>query len=217
MKSALSLTVILLLTLGARAAEKSEWNFEDGRQDRLPQGWSAIKTGDGPGCQWRIVLDQDSPAGPKVLAQVSADGPRPFFNLCVAEQASFRDLDLVVHFKAVEGKIDQGGGPVWRLRDADNYYVARMNPLEDNFRVYKVEDGKRTQLGSADVKVPAGQWHRIRIVHVGNRIRCFLDDHLHLDVTDQAFPDAGKVGLWTKADAVTRFDGLSAMEKSRPE
>ena len=86
--------------------------------------------------------------GKKVLAQTSDQGRNRFFNLCVAENTSFTDIDLTVAFKAMAGKLDQGGGPVWRYKDADNYYIARMNPLEDNYRVYKVVAGKRTQLGS---------------------------------------------------------------------
>ena len=99
---------------------------------------------------------------------------------------------------------------MWRYKDAGNYYVARMNPLEDNYRVYKVVAGKRTQLGSVDVKVPAGQWHTLRVVQKADRIQCYLDGKSQLDVKDDTFPDAGKIGLWTKADAQTDFADLKA-------
>jgi hypothetical protein len=118
-----------------------------------------------------------------------------------------------VSFKAVCGVIDQGGGPVWRYQDADNYYIARANPLESNYRVYKVIDGKRIQLDSADIEVPAGCWHRLRVVHKGDEIRCYLNGKLLLEVTDTALRTEGRVGLWTKADAVTLFDDLQVMEK----
>ena len=145
-----------------------------------------------------------------MIGQVSASGQRPQFNLCVCDEVRLRDLSLALSFKAVAGKIDQGGGPIWRYQDPKNYYVARMNPLEDNFRVYKVRDGVRTQLASADAKLPAGEWHRIRISQVGDRIRCYLDDKLLLDVRDGTFLEAGKIGLWTKADAVTYFRDINA-------
>jgi len=35
-------------------------------------------------------------------------------------------------FKAIDGQEDQGGGPVWRYEDADNYHICRANPLESN-------------------------------------------------------------------------------------
>jgi Domain of Unknown Function (DUF1080) len=179
----------------------------------LPPGWIAAKTGEGPGSVWKVVEDATAPSAGKALAQTSAEGPKKLFNLCVAKKTSFLDLDFSVAFKAVAGKIDQGGGLVWRYADANNYYVARMNPLENNYRVYKVVAGKRTQLATADMKIDAARWHTLRIVHVGNRIECYFDGRRHLDVKDDTFPKAGKIGLWCKADARTHFAALRATEK----
>jgi hypothetical protein len=181
----------------------------------LPPGWMAARTGEGPGSAWKVVEDATAP-GHKALAQTSAAGAKRLFNLCVAKKTSFRDLDLTVAFKAVAGKIDRGGGPVWRYTDAKNYYVARMNPLEDNYRVYKVVAGKRTQLATADLKVDAKKWHTLRVVHVGRHIECYFDGKRYLDVNDDAFPKAGKIGLWTKADAQTHFANFRAADASTP-
>lgn len=58
----------------------------------------------------------------------------------------------LVSLKTNAGKKDQGGGIVWRYQDANNYYIARVNPLEDNFRVYKFVAGKRSaELQDAEV------------------------------------------------------------------
>ena len=188
-------------------AESFHLDVASAKTGDLPAGWSIAKTGEGPGGVWAVVEDATAPGG-KAVAQTSDQGPNRLFCICVADGTSFKDVDLTVSFKAVAGKLDQGGGPVWRYRDANNYYIARMNPLEDNYRVYKVVNGKRTQLGSADVKLPAGEWHSLRVVHSGDQIRCYLGDRLYLEVKDDTFGDAGKVGLWTKADAQTRFAGL---------
>ena len=101
-------------------------------------------------------------------------GPRPqsLFCFCIADGTNFKDLDFAVSFKAVAGKLDQGGGPVWRYQDANNYYIAH-DPLEDNYRVYKVVNGKRTQIGFADVNVLAGEWRTLRVVHSGDHLRCY--------------------------------------------
>lgn len=201
--------LVLVSVATADDAKTARWGFEDATVGRLPSGWTAAKTGERLGNVWKVVEDASAPKGSKVLAQISSEGPNPLFNLCVATEPSLADLDYTLSFKAVTGKNDQGGGPVWRYKDADNYYVARMNPLENNFRVYKVVDGKRTQLGTADVEVAAGKWHTIQVVQKGNHIRCFLNGKLHLDVKDDTFKEAGKIGLWTKADAVTHFDDLT--------
>jgi len=206
------LTVWLLLgTVGVASA--ADLSFKDASVGALPKGWTAAKTGEGEGGVWEIVADPSSPDKEKTLAQISPKAPRPLFNLCVADEPSLTDVELRVAVKAVAGKIDQGGGPVWRYQDANNYYIARVNPLEKNYRVYKVVDGVRTELASADVKAPAGKWVKIRIVHRGNHIECYLNDKLLLDVTDDAIPDAGQIGLWTKADAQTRFAGIAVKGK----
>lgn len=198
---------VLLMTVAAVGDEKKVWDFEDGTVGKLPAHWTAMKTGKGEGSVWKIVEDKTAPKGPKVLAQ-TAEGPNALFNLCVADAPTFTDIDLTVSFKAVAGKNDQGGGPVWRLKDADNYYICRMNPLEDNFRVYKVVAGKRMQLASADAKAADNAWHTIRVVQVGAHIQCWFNGKKLLDVKDDQFKEAGKVGLWTKADAQTYFDEL---------
>lgn len=182
------------------------WDFEDAAVGKVPSGWTAAKTGDGEGCVWKVVEDKSAPSGARVLAQVAA-GPRPLFNLCIVDRTTFRDLELSVAFKAVDGKVDQGGGVVWRLVDANNYYIARFNPLEDNYRLYKVVDGKRTQLATKEsLKAPAGEWHTLAIKMHRNAIECLLNGTKHLEATDDSFTKAGQIGLWTKADAQTYFD-----------
>lgn len=184
------------------------FDFEEATVGKLPAGWTAAKAGKGEGSVWTIAEDKSAPKGPKVLAQTAAS-PSSVFNLCVADKTSFTDLDFTVSFKSVAGKKDQGGGPMWRYQDADNYYVARMNPLEDNFRLYKVVAGKRTQLATVEeIVVAADKWHTIRVVHKGTHVQCYLNGKLHLDAKDDAIKGAGKIGLWTKADAQTYFDNL---------
>src|SRR5262249_38968349 len=161
------------------------------------------KTGKGTGGDWTIVADKDAPGG-MALAQTKADKTATF-NLCVATGTKHKDVDLTVSFKAMAGEADQGGGLVWRLKDGDNYYIARMNPLEDNFRLYKVVDGQRKQLATVDIALSAGKWHTMRVVHKGNKIECYLNGKKLLEATDSEFTMAGLIGVWTKADAQTRF------------
>ena len=181
------------------------FNFDADKAGEMAKGWTAdVGT-------WTVVADDTAPSKPNVLAQ-SAEGPGAQFNIALATATSFKDLDLTVKMKAVAGKADQGGGPVWRARDAKNYYVCRWNPLEDNFRLYKVVDGKRTQLANADLKAEAG-WHTIRVTMKGDQIECYFDGKKVVEAKDDTFKDAGKVGLWTKADAATHFDDLTVSGK----
>ncbi len=189
-----------------------KWNFEDASLGQLPTGWTAAKTGDGEGSVWKIVEDKNAPDGPKVLAQTS-ESPGFLFNLCVLDDKQFTNVDVSVSFKSMKGKTDQGGGLVWRYLDANNYYVARMNPLEDNFRLFKVVEGKRSQIASKDnLEVPAGAWHKMVVTMKDDQIECSIDDKKYLEAKDSTFSKAGLVGLWTKADAQSYFDRFSVAE-----
>ena len=196
----LGIALGLALICGLAAAEPPKpraWDFEADRPGAIAAGFVAAEG------RWEVVADGAN----RVLAQ-RASNPDDTFNVALAAGTDYGDLDLSVKLKAVAGELDRGGGLVWRAKDARNYYIARYNPLEDNFRVYKVEDGKRTQFESANVPGDAA-WHTLRVTMVGDRIRCLLDGKALLDVADGTFPGAGKVGLWSKSDARTYFDDLS--------
>jgi len=183
--------------------------FSKGDVGKLPKGWKADKTGKSEGSVWKVVADHTSPSKTGCVLAQTAQSPRRVFNLCVLKDSKYRDVEVKVAFKAVKGKVDQGGGIVWRYQNANNYYIARMNPLERNYRFYKVVNGKRTQLATKEgLKVPAGEWHTLEIECEGNKIECELDGKDILEVVDDTFTKAGKVGLWTKADAQKYFDNF---------
>ena len=137
------------------------------------------------------------------------------FGWAVLPKSSLRDGFVQVSFKPVSGREDQAGGVVWRWRDANNYYVARGNALEDNVVAYKVVNGRRTDLkpvgasaGAYGVKapVPSGAWHTLRVHFRGAEFSVTFDGQQLFIVRDETFPEAGAVGVWSKADSVTEFD-----------
>jgi Domain of Unknown Function (DUF1080) len=187
---------------------------------KVPPTWKEESTGKGKGSIWRVVADVTAPSGKGFVLAQTTQSPDSLFNLCVYQDAKARDVNIQVHFKAHKGEVDQGGGLVWRYQDANNYYVARMNPLESNFRLYKVVDGKRIQLDSAkDIKIAQGTWHTIKVRQVGTQITCYVDDKKYLEAKDETIAAAGKIGLWTKADAETYFDQLrwSSLDKKQAD
>ena len=182
-------------------------NFENHQPDKPPVGWTNAITGEGKPCQWKIINDD----GNKVLAQVSKHTEEYHFNLIVNDSITCKDFELSVKFKGVKGHVDQGGGLVWRYIDKNNYYVARANPLEDNFRLYKVVNGNRIQLKSASFNIETGKWYNMKVVMHGNSIKCYFNSNLKLQTTESTFKNSGKVGLWTKSDAVTWFDNFNLL------
>jgi len=195
----------------SRDDDESEriWSFDRDAAGSVPQGWEVAETaGRGTPATWEVVADATAPSAPNAIAIAKVTNSGRTYNLLIAKDARYKDLEIEVMVKAGTGAEDQGGGPIWRVLDADNYYIARWNPLEDNFRVYYVKDGRRRQIASAAVKADPGTWHQIEIEHEGYRIEASLDGKEIIEVVDSTFAEAGMVGLWTKADAATAFDDL---------
>ena len=190
------------------------FNFENEPAGGSPEGWRIETTNSrGPDATWNIVADSEAPSGGNVLTLTSPNhNLGGAYNLCWRDDIRFKDgvLELKVH--ANSGEEDQGGGPIWRVKDKNNYYSARYNPLENNFRLYFVKDGARKMLASkARLEIGAGEWFTIRIVHNGSRIEAWLKGNKLLEVEDATFSAAGGVGFWTKADAATSFDDFSVV------
>jgi len=162
------------------------------------EGWTTV---DG---QWAVEEMADAPSGRKVLVQRATRNP---FNVIVAPSGPFTDVDVSMKFKPISGREDASGGIVFRFTDG-RYYVVRANGLEDNFRLYTYDRGRR-EIATARVKAPAlGQWHTVRLVAIGDQIQAWLDGKLLLEHRDAKFK-SGRVGLWTKADSITAFDDLT--------
>lgn len=192
--------VLLLATSLAAQGGKESWNFDTDIPGTIAKGFTN-EVG-----EWKVVADPNAPSQPNVLAQLAKNSGSTF-NVTLLGETNYKDLEISVQMKAVAGKGDQGGGLVWRAKDAENYYVVRYNPLEDNYRLYKVEKGRRSQLKSADIKHKEG-WHSLRVTMKGDLIQCYYDGQKYLEAKDTTFAGSGKIGLWTKADAQTQFDDL---------
>jgi len=187
------------------------FSFNNCTIGKIPTGWSQYFTGrTGEKPNWKTLKDNEN----TVLAQLSKDNPNYHFNEIIFDGFKAKNLILSVKIKGVNGKMDQGGGLVWRFIDADNYYVVRANPLEDNVVLYKVENGKRSDLAvlgkgrtyGVDVKPLGKGWNNLKITVVDTLFSVYLNDEQIFQVKDKTFTNAGKVGLWTKADAVSYFD-----------
>ena len=178
--------------------------FDDAKIGEAPAGWTATKTGSGNE-KWAIEKDDTAPSKPNVLKQ-SGEATYP---VCIKNETSLKDGFVEVKFKPVSGKKDQAGGIIWRCADADNYYIARANALEDNVTIYHTIKGKRASFKNTDTKVAPGVWHTLRVDFAGNKFIVTFDGKKVIEATDDSFADAGKVGVWTKADSKTLFDDFS--------
>jgi hypothetical protein len=208
---------MIAASLAPAAEQVRVFTFRKDDLGKVPAGWAAAKTGQGDGSVWKIVADPTAPSNSGFVLAQTAAGPNTLFNLCVAEDTSFKDVEVKVAFKPMKGELDQGGGIAWRYQDANNYYIARSNPRGNgSYQFYKVIDGKRTSLaGVPNLKVPVGEWHTLKIKQVGNQVECYLNDQKKIEAKDDSITKPGKVGLWTKSDAQTYFDGFQVTDLAK--
>lgn len=208
--------MVLGLGVALGASAETVVDFEKDKAGSPPAGFQTALTGSGRLGVWVVVEDQGAPSGHLVLAQTDPDPTGYRFPVCILDAVTTKDAEISVKFKPVSGREDQGAGIVWRYRDRDNYYVVRANALEGNVVVYKVQKGKRTDLPvkgqgrtyGERAPVPSAQWSTLGVTVKGNLFGVLLNGTKLYEVEDATFPDAGKVGVWTKADSVIRFDDL---------
>lgn len=211
MKATLPLRGIFALLPTAVCALAGTENF-DKSTGAPPKGWTSAVTGSGAS-KWTVEKDDTAPSKPNVLKQ-SGEGAYP---LILNDGSAVKDGFVEVKGKALDGREDQAIGVVWRARDKDNYYVCRANALEGNVVLYKTVGGKRSSLdivgreGGYGVKtsVQPKRWHTLRVEFSGDTFTVKWNGTDLFKVKDTTFADAGKVGLWTKADSVTAFDDFT--------
>jgi hypothetical protein len=194
----------MISSITALAALADTTTFDNLKTGAPPLGWTATQTGTGT-AKWEIVADDSAPSKPNVLKQ-SGEATYP---VCIKDDTSFKDGFVEVKFKANSGKDDQAGGVIWRCKDKDNYYVARANALEDNVTIYHTVKGKRSEKKRISIKVASNQWHTLRVDFKENFFVVTFDGKKAFTWKDDTFKDAGKVGVWTKADSTTLFDDFS--------
>jgi len=197
-------TAILTTAALTSVALAQTFNFDSAGTGKSPAGWTATTTGSGE-AKWEVVAENSAPSKPNVLKQ-SGEAAYP---VCIKDDTSVKDGFVEVKFKPVSGKEDQAGGVIWRARDSDNYYVARANALEDNVTIYHTLNGRRVSFKNTNTKVSSGEWHTLRVDFAGNTFTVTLDGKKAIEATDGSIRDAGKVGVWTKADSVTLFDDFN--------
>lgn len=195
-----SVATILVCVPATASAE----GFDQEKSGTAPVNWTCGTTGPGTPV-WSIKADPTAPSQPNVLLQ-SGSGTFPW---CIKRNVALTNGFVETKFKPINGNKDQAAGIVWRWKDADNYYVARANALENNVSLYYVERGNRRPLKYTDAPVPRGQWSSLRVEFSGQRLHVLLNGRSQIEFDDAHISGPGSVGVWTKADSVTAFDEFS--------
>jgi len=204
---------VLLVTSYSALANEQLFDFSKYPLNHAPSGFQSLLSGTGRPGDWKVIADKEpwqAPSTPgatnhAVLAQLSQDGTDEHFPLLVYQEESFGDFTLTARFKIVDGLFEQMAGLAFRIQDTNNYYYVRASALGNNFRFVKLVNGQRLTTLGPSIEVTRNVWHEITVECQGNRIRCLFDaKEIIPPLTDNTFL-AGKIGFWTKSDAVSYF------------
>ncbi len=183
-------------------------SFNDMTTGQPPLGFTTGIGGTGASSIWRIEDDPRAPRG-KVLTQKSTDSSSLRYPICIYDGIRTLNSDVSVSFNIVSGKIDQVAGIALRVADTGNYYLARASAKDNAVTLSRFVGGSGTDLTSASIKVPVGTWQTLRFKIDRDRLTVYLNGQQVIDWSDSRHTREGRVGLWTRADAVTMFDDLS--------
>ena len=208
MERSVLFAMVLCSSLPLMASDKVLRDFEGDAVGAPPTGFEFARTGGGAEGKWVVRVEKGAEKN-HVLLQESVDPTDYRFPLAVLKDGTYKDVTLTVRARPLSGQVDQGFGLVWRYKDANNYYITRCNADEDNCTIYHTVDGHRRSFLNQRVKVATNTWHTLKMEAVGDHFTVWYDGNKVLDAKDQTFKDAGKVGLWTKADSVIEFDDLA--------
>ncbi|MHB8066873.1 MAG: PEP/pyruvate-binding domain-containing protein [Desulfobaccales bacterium] len=130
-----------------------------------------------------------------------------YFPMAVAKDSEVADAILRVRAETVAGSIDQAGGLAFGIRNINNYFVLRINALEDNVILFEYINNRRFQRATVPKEIKKDNWYLITAQVSGSTLKGYVDNELLIDYHAER-PLTGFVGLWTKADSVTYFDEL---------
>jgi len=210
------LCLVLALAAPAFSAELNI-DFSSLPEGSSPTNFHGVVAGGGKAGDWKILLDDVPPllapltdkapavAKRAVLAQTSEDPTDEHFPLFIYDGETFRDFKLTTRVKMVGGTVEQMAGVVFRFQNASNFYVFRASALGHNVRFYKMVDGVRSDPLGPSVDIATNAWHTLTVLGQGNQFTFWFDNRLVMPpLQDNSFAE-GKVGFWTKSDAVSYF------------
>jgi hypothetical protein len=167
------------------------------------QGMTGI--GRPPG--WEAIADKTAIGG-WALAETTADSTDLHFPMCIAQQVAVRDVDASLRFKPVAGERDRAGGLVLRAQGATDYYVVVASAKDNVIRLYRMLGGRRALIFSKETPISSDEWHKLRVVLVGDKFEISLDGKPVFTSTDRSLMLPGAIGVWSQSDSVIYFDQL---------
>jgi hypothetical protein len=168
-----------------------------------PVAWQVLP-GLAPSAFASLANPAQNAGGGSALAQTSQDPTDERFPMFIYDGLKFRNFRFATQFKIVSGVTEQMAGLVFRFQNTSNFYVVRVSGLGKNVRFYKVVNGQRSDPIGPTCELAPG-WHELAVRCEGNQINLWLDRRPVMPALGDSTFDEGKIGFWTKSDAVSYF------------
>ena len=183
-------------------AEREIVSFEKAIPGSLPRPFRALSSSESEPGHWEVTRLGDS----QVLTQTVVG--RAGYRLAALETPQLEHVRVGVRFRVSE-RGDRAAGLAWRVRDAENYYAARVDFREREFVLHKFVSGNRIRLSRLEgLRLDGGTWHEIVVEQVGDRIRAWLNGIPVASERDTGLRGPGMLALWMPGDSSGHFARL---------
>ncbi len=209
-------TLALLLVFGLNFGNVDTVTFDSGKVGFVPPGWSITSTNSQRPGRWQVQADKTAPSKPLVFAQLSMRSGRADSSIALFDKNACQDGDVSVVLKLVSGRMEQSAGVIWRFQDTANYYFAVASANKGSVEIYKKANNAVSLLAHASVRHPIDpkEWNLLKVAFRGPRVVLYFGHRKLIDAQDTTLANAGKTGLWTKADTVAYFDNFRLNKKN---
>lgn len=177
--------------------------FDDEPAGRPPSGFSFRVTRNASPAKWLVQRE----AANGFLAHVGEPSAKARFSLALVD-----DPAAGADWVSVRARMAGGHGALgllWKVQDADNYYLAKLDLARQDIGLYRVVRGNRVRIeGEDDLELDPSAWHTLKVVQEGDSIRVYLGGIRVLRARDRTFEKPGAAGVWCTGDAVAHFDDV---------
>jgi hypothetical protein len=156
--------------------------------------------------RWRVDGDENAVSLPNVYRQGgrydASESPR-----VVVSDLVFDDIAASVRCRPESGRAGGSCGLMFAVAEADDYLVVRADGGEGVIKLLHVGHGREDEIVSLPATVTTNAWHTLGLTTHDGVVNVSWDGAA-MFTARTGLDLHGKVGLATRADAVTAFDDL---------
>ena len=167
--------------------------------ENVPAGFLQVKG------VWEVTAEEGKPAN-HAIQQEGDWGDGFAFGVLTGDGHLYENGSASVRLAMLSGESSVSGGLVFRAQSWKSYYVARVDGVAKNLRIYVAKDRKLVPLATVDLASPKlGSWHTLEVSWNGPQLKATFDGKVTVEAKDATYA-TGWAGLAVQGDAKTMFD-----------